>query len=101
MTIILFEIPGSELGADDLRPYNMSEPGECFDDSLMLYSNQVHLRRPLSDDEFWKLRDIESMFDMDGDLPDDDEAWDDDEHRAWLNFDYFSNAARAYLESLN
>lgn len=81
-------------------PYNLSNPGEEFDDSIPLYGSQVHLARMLSDAEIGKLRAIESMFDQDGDWPEEGEAWDAEEHRCWLNFDYFSDAARNYLISL-
>jgi hypothetical protein len=82
------------------RPYNMSRAGEDFDDTIPIYGAQVHLTRPLSDQEFFILRSIESMFDYDGNFPEEGQEWNSEEHQCWLNFDYFSQAARDYLESI-
>ena len=100
MSAILFEIPGSELDSETLTPFNISGEGEEFDDIELIYSNQVHLTRMLSDEELKGLMKIESGFNLDGNLPDELKDWDEAEHNAWINFDFFSNAARAYLESL-
>ena len=81
-------------------PCNFSRPGEEFDDYLYLYSSQVHLTRDLTGLELIRLREIESQFDLDGDWPQDGEPWDAEMHTYWINFDFFSAAARAYLESL-
>jgi len=103
MSLILFSIEGLEGTGGMQEPCNFGTlDGQEYDDcSCDLYGAQVHLKRPLSDSEFWALRDIESMFDMDGDFPDEGEDWDDEEHRCWLNFDFFSDAARAYLNALS
>lgn len=84
------------------RPCNYSQPGEDFDDTDPLYGSQVHLRRPLTEAEVARLEQIESSFDIDGDFPAKGKAWDIEGgwHSYWLNFDYFSAVARAYLESL-
>ena len=79
------------------RVCNYSAPGEEFDDNEYLYGSQVHLTRVLTGLELIRLREIESSFDMDGDWPQDGEPWDKEEHTCWLNFDYFSAAARAYI----
>lgn len=82
------------------RPTNYSSPGEELDDHVPMYGSQVHLTRVLTGLELIRLREIESQFDMDGDWPQDCEPWDAEMHTCWLNFDFFSAAARAYLESL-
>lgn len=91
---------GAGLLDEHEQPYNWSTSGENFDDVVPLYGSQVHLTRVLTGRELIRLREIESQFDMDGDWPQDGEPWDKEMHTCWLNFDYFSAAARAYLESL-
>lgn len=93
---------GAEAGLlDEMdRPYNWSEPGEELDDMEPIYSSQVHIERPLSAAEWEALEKIEPRYDWDGDFPDDMNDWNPEEHRMWINFDYFSLAARRYLESL-